>query len=380
MKPPVSRDASEPTCGNNGEMPLANTPSRQSLRAAASAVALLVVAVNPVSALTFEYSFIPGTPAQAQTAFVAAGNLWASVLSDPVAVKLTVGTGTLGSGILGQASSSQAAFGYTTVRGAMVVDAISANDTVALSSLPVGSVRQLINRTFDNGNSATPYIDSAGANTTTIQMTTANAAALGLPFSRGTLGGACLTACDGFIQFNSSFAFDYDRSNGITGNQFDFVGIAAHEIGHALGFISGVDFLDSTTGLPDNSYTVVSPLDLFRYSTASAAQGAIDFTASSTVKYFSLTGGTPTAVTFSNGVTFGGDGRQASHWKDSLGLGIMDPTSAPGELLTIGANDRVAMDVIGWNLTAVPEPGKPVLLTLGLAVLGIGWRLRNRRP
>ncbi|MBK7264236.1 MAG: hypothetical protein IPI03_21390 [Rubrivivax sp.] len=49
--------------------------------------------------------------------------------------------------------------------------------------------------------------------------------------------------CDAFVQFNSNYAFDHDRSNGIGSGQFDFVGIAAHEIGHALGFVSGVDVL-----------------------------------------------------------------------------------------------------------------------------------------
>jgi hypothetical protein len=45
-----------------------------------------------------------------------------------------------------------------------------------------------------------------------------------------------------------------------------------------------------------------------------------------------------------------GDGYQASHWKDDLGLGIMDPTAAPGERLSISALDIEAMDVVGWNL------------------------------
>jgi hypothetical protein len=362
--------------GNNRPMIRINGLSM--LGRTCAALGLLGAMATPAGALTFEYSFTAGTPTLAQDAFVAAGNLWSSVLFDPVTIKLTVGTAVLGNGTLAQAVSSQVAYNYTSVVAAMTADATSANDVLAVSNLPVGSVAMLINRTQENGNSATPYFDNTGSNSATIQMSTANAAALGLPFGRGTLGGLCLVACDGFIQFNSNFNFDYDRSNGLTSNQFDFIGIAAHEIGHSLGFISGVDFLDSTTGLSDNFYTMVSPLDLFRYSSVSAAQGAIDFSASTTGKYFSINGGTASTVTFSTGVTFG-DGRQASHWKDGLGLGIMDPTSAQGELLAIGANDRLAMDVIGWNLSAVPEPGRPVMLALGLAVLGIGWRRRAQR-
>jgi hypothetical protein len=343
-----------------------------------AAAVLLGALATPVRALTFEYSFTAGTPTLAQDAFVAAGNLWSSVLSDPVTIRLTVGTAVLGSGTLAQAISSQAAYNYSSVVAAMAADAVSASDALAVSNLPAGAVAMIINRTAENGNSAATYFDNTGSNSVTIQMTTANAAALGLPFTRSNLGGFCLVACDGFIQFNSSFNFDYDRSNGLSANQFDFIGIAAHEIGHSLGFISGVDFLDNTPGLSDNFYTMVSPLDLFRYSSVSAAQGAIDFSASTSAKYFSINGGAASTVTFSTGSTFG-DGRQASHWKDGLGLGIMDPTSAQGELLVIGANDRVAMDVIGWNLSAVPEPGRPMMLALGLAVLGIGWRRRSKR-
>ena len=58
---------------------------------------------------------------------------------------------------------------------------------------------------------------------------------------------------------------------------------------------------------------------------------------------------------------------------------MMDPTTASGELLGIGAADRLAFDVIGWNLSAVPEPGRPALFSLGLGVMGIAWLRRRRR-
>ncbi|MBK7264237.1 MAG: hypothetical protein IPI03_21395 [Rubrivivax sp.] len=58
---------------------------------------------------------------------------------------------------------------------------------------------------------------------------------------------------------------------------------------------------------------------------------------------------------------------------------MMDPTTASGELLGIGAADRLAFDVIGWNLSAVPELGRPALLSLGLGVMGIAWLRRRRR-
>ena len=113
----------------------------------------------------------------------------------------------------------------------------------------------------------------------------------------------------------------------------------------------------------DDQFTFASPLDLFRYSAASTASGVIDWTASSTTKYFSLDKGITSIAGFSTGSTFG-DGRQASHWKDSLSLGVMDPTAAPGETLAATSNDLLAFDVIGWNL--VPEPSSVLLTSFGL--------------
>ena len=62
----------------------------------------------------------------------------------------------------------------------------------------------------------------------------------------------------------------------------------------------------------------------------------------------------------SQGVDFG-DGQQASHFKDNLGLGLMDPTASAGQLLAFNDNDYRAMDLIGYDLT-VPEPATAGLL------------------
>lgn len=80
---------------------------------------------------------------------------------------------------------------------------------------------------------------------------------------------------------------------------------------------------------------------------------------------------------FSTG-SYNGDGRQASHWKDSLGLGILDPTAAPGEVLFITPLDLRSLDAIGWDATsaAVPEPSSLLLALLSL-ICGLGVRARS---
>lgn len=341
---------------------------------------------SPAQALTFIYDFTPGTSVAEQNAFIAAGDIWSSIFADNVSVILTVGTANLGAGILAQASSTQNITSYSDFSNVLTNDATSVNDGTAVLNLQGGpALGMLINGTADNPHGAgslTPYLDSAGANNTTIRLTTANAKALGFTPTLGNADGNCLALCDGFIQFNSDFAFDLDPADGIGAGMFDFIGIAAHEIGHALGFISGVDVLDFNSppvGGPffADQFTFVNTLDVFRFSTASAAQGAIDFTVGSAAKYFSIDGGATAIAGFSTG-SFHGDSRQASHFKDGLGLGVMDPTAGPGELLAITGNDVLAFDVIGWDLRpAVPEPSSWMLMIAGFGMAGAAVRRRT---
>ncbi|MFH7813512.1 NF038122 family metalloprotease, partial [Acetobacter lovaniensis] len=78
------------------------------------------------------------------------------------------------------------------------------------------------------------------------------------------------TTADGSITFSSAFAFDFDPTDGIEANSFDFIGVAIHEIGHALGFVSGVDTYDGRTSPGSTNLSslegsvVASQLDLFR--------------------------------------------------------------------------------------------------------------------
>lgn len=348
------------------------------VRAGLATGVVLAFGTTAFAQLSFSLTYDPAIDPLALAGFQAAAARWSSVFQDPITVSLNVAFRPLGAGIIGSTGSASAAFSYASYKSALTLDRTSANDFSAVNSLQSGNTfNLLLNRTsnspFGSG-SATPYLDNDGdANNRTVRVNLANARALGLYQASGG-------QTDGSVTFSSAFAFDFDPSNGITAGMIDFVGVATHEIGHALGFVSGVDSLDTRTTPPtDESLTLVRPLDLFRFSTESRAlgDGVIDWTADTRNKYFSIDGGDTNLGLFSTGTVFG-DGRQASHWKDNLGIGIMDPTASRGELLSISALDLTAFDVIGYDLTPVPEPETLGLAGVGVLGLAIAWRRRRR--
>ena len=374
------------------------------------AVALLVAIFGSIvppsaTAASLKFAFTPvGTLATLQTSnptlfgnvtggFTTAGNIWAGYFRDDMTVNINIDYPSLGANILGSASSQTLGYYYSDVRTALQLDRTSADDFLAASNLPAGP-----NLSFLTNNEATGALAVDANNTTNnayLDVPRANAKALGFTFTYGEgLIAANDATLDASISFSSNFAWDFDRSNGISPGTFDFVGVAIHELGHAMGFVSGVDTVDFVSAPNGNAqflgteldpYRVFSVLDLYRRGARNG--GGLDFATGGTGSnnpYFSLDGGTTSLGTFSTG-SYNGDGRQASHWKDNLGLGILDPTFGYGELGIVSALDVRAFDVIGYDLVVVqgvvPEidpAGIGSGLALVLGALGMTERRRQQ--
>lgn len=342
---------------------------------------------------------------QAEKGFQIAAKYWESVLTNNATVELNVGYGGLGPGVLGSTGSNIVSYvpisDYYTLLAATGTSALDAKAVANLSPLNgAGGVSALVPAYY---NPATQTgIDVAGGTRVapndyinqTLALNTALVKGLGVDLGPGVI--------DGQVQFSNSFAFDFNPLDGITPGSYDFIGVAIHEIGHALGFVSGADdfdYSDGYKGSVDDAWWAYG-LDMFRYS----APGQLNW-APDQKSYFSIDGGA-TALWdgyFSTGETTG-DGNQASHWKEPDQatqcegfLGVMNPYICGGKTDSITALDLAAFDAMGWNINfdvldnprydfstaavfaefALPEPATVSVVFLGLLAAGVATRRRK---
>jgi len=294
---------------------------------------LIFAAVLPPSAraLTFNLSYDSSTasaPSGFFTAFQDAIDFYQNTYDNPITINMDVGWGeidgrSLNPGDLGQSQTDQQGFySYSQIVTALANNDTSAADATAFANLP-----------------ATYPVANA-------QFVMANAEAKAYGLLAGNASGI-----DGWVGFDSAATYTFDPNNRSVAGEYDFVGLADHEISEVMG----------RYGLGQNGASSgrYSPIDLFRYLSA----GNLD-TVPANGAYFSINGGSTVINTY-NG-TGGGD---LSDWAgatlDSYNHGLSSGQEEP-----VSAGDVTLMNVLGYNLTAVPEPSAVVLFSFGVLTLG----------
>jgi hypothetical protein len=305
--------------------------------------ALLCVAAAASEAragLVINAQFDPSMNAQQQAAVNYVINEYEHLYTNNITLNINFSMGVTG---LGESESYfEDGFTYAQVKAALTAEAL-ANPTDTIKQTLVANL---------------PAVNPAPSNN--FAVTTAQAKALGLDTSYNGL--------DGYVIFSNAQTYTYDPNNRGVAGEYDFIGVAEHEISEVMGrdALLGYDFGDGNGPSYDEH-------DLFRYS----APGVRNFTPNvdnnNPGVYLSVDNGVTDTVNF---------------WSENLdnddyrGDNPADPYNqyaGEGQAHALTSADTVDMDALGYNLNATPEPASLTLLATGCLAFGFGAVRRRGR-
>jgi hypothetical protein len=244
--------------------------------------------------------------AKVHTAFNFAASQFMSSFNDPINVNITV-TAVAGIGILGHSATNLMSFSYAALRAALIADAKTADDAAAVGA----------------GGSVTATDPAGGEHNWWISSAQAKALSL-IPDSMST---------DGTFTFGAGYTYTFDPANRAVPGQYDFVGVAEHEISEIMGRIG----LGGVTVGEDPGYTVYDDFGC----TGAAEKGLTNAGGIS----FSIDNGATLLMPFNNAFVNGGDSADwASGTNDSF-----NAFNLTGVINDVSAVDLRVMDVIGYD-------------------------------
>jgi hypothetical protein len=293
----------------------------------------------PAWGMTINFTYSDGSvnalanALQIRTDLGIAANAFTGLYSDPITINIDVKWNSTVGGGQSLFSNNYVVANYTGVRNALINDAKSADDATAtaLADLPVA----------DPSGGATRWV-----------IPSAQAKALGLILNQ--------TVFDGTITFGDTSGatpYTFDPNNRAVAGQFDFIGVAEHEVSEIMG---------RTTQLSNPGFGFL-PFDLFRF-TANGTRAP--FNAPNNGVYFSFDNGASNLKSYNAGPP--GDPQD---WDGSNPNDSFNASTISGKKADITPVDVRVMDVIGYDLAA-PEPSQllPVAGALGLLLA----KLRRR--
>lgn len=254
--------------------------------------------------------------AQIESAFAVAAETFQSLYTNNATVNINVywgPTGPFTNGIeLGRSSLTALPSSYSQITNALFLNRASTADTDSVAGLPA--------------------IDPTGG---PWWVPRAEIKALGLAIAGVSPNDS---VNDGAVGFNSNVVYALDPDNRAIAGEYDFIGVAEHEVSEVLGRI--------TLGLSANIGFV--PFDLFRFT--NNAQRS--FEPNVTNVYFSVDNGATALKLFYTNATLG----DINDWESSSMPDSYDAFVSDGQVLPISIADIATLDVLGYNGPGLAAP------------------------